>query len=123
MGEVDPDAVATEVGRYAAEITEKGVSNNSKDREWSDMLDWAMGWEGDYKERSHLREFIHIRYHKFMGDKKSKAGNKEGAIAEWTRIGEIQENCQKARKASPITSHRKITSDKVDTKNETPAKL
>ena len=34
-----------------------------------------MGWEGDYKNTSHVRELVHTAYHNSMAIKKEAAGN------------------------------------------------
>ena len=75
------------------ELQEKGVSNNSFYRGISNVLDAVPGFKD-----SALRAKIHEKYHRYVGDKKMKAGNKEGAEAEYKRADEQR---QKALERSP----------------------
>ena len=78
----------------SSELQEKGVSNNKKMRDFSNFLDNIMGWTTDEKKtKSRLRGLIHGHYHKHVGKAKERAGNIEGAIAEYERAKEQFSRC------------------------------
>jgi hypothetical protein len=76
------------------ELQEKGVSNNKTLRVFSDLLDIMMDWTTDEKkEKSRLRGFIHGVHHNRVGKAKERAGNTEGANAEYKRAEEQFSRC------------------------------
>ncbi len=94
------------VDKYDKELKEKGVSNHAGDRNLSNKLDAAF-FPGGYKNTSHVREAIHVKYHNRMGDKKAAAGNQEGAKAEYDRAKEYAANARAAREAEKSSKPKK----------------
>ena len=74
------------------ENQEKGVSNNQFYRGISNGLDAIPGFKD-----SATRAKIHENYHRHVGDQKMKAGNREGAEAEYRRA---EQQRQKANSGS-----------------------
>jgi hypothetical protein len=69
-------------------MDEKGVSNNKEMRGFSNWLDNKMDWQGESKDGSGTRGFIHGVYHSSVGVGKYVCGNSEGGKAEFNRAGE-----------------------------------
>eukprot|EP00928_Gymnodinium_smaydae_P093195 TRINITY_DN77236_c0_g1_i1.p3 TRINITY_DN77236_c0_g1~~TRINITY_DN77236_c0_g1_i1.p3 ORF type:complete len:102 (-),score=24.80 TRINITY_DN77236_c0_g1_i1:24-329(-) len=83
------------MGSTSSVAHETGVSNHAGHRSISDVADKTI-WRGGYNSTSGSRAMVHGLYHAHVGEQKAKAGNEEGAKAEFARARQQAEVFEKS---------------------------